>query len=138
LASGEDIWLVELLQYQTYRGLIDGYPTHGLNKALIAQAISTAKSKQFGSKAPHLFSPVETTADVPDEPFCDEDWLRAKLPSITCIASFKSFTVQDPDETHSFAVVIWFQDEFALPIDPTILDVLRRLDWKSIAVDASD
>jgi hypothetical protein len=138
LASGTEIRLVQLHQYRTYIGLIEGRPTHGLNQDLVARAMKTAQSMLYAEGTPHLIAPLETSILAPSEVQLDDEWQPAKLPDITCIGEFKSFVTQDPEEAYSFAVIVWFQDEFALPIDPMTLNEIRRLKWRSVAIDATD
>jgi hypothetical protein len=55
---------------------------------------------------------------------------------VTCIASFNAaLPVRDPDKHLSALTVVWYQNEFALPIEQTVLEQLRLLDWDSFAVD---
>jgi len=141
LDSGTEITLVTLLQYRTYGGLLEGLPTHGVNRDLIAGAMSIARSSYFRFKNPHLIPPIETPINVPKEKWIldDEDWRPAKLPAIVCVGKFKSYQpVRDPNESYSIAVIVWFQAEFAMPIDPAVLDQIRGLNWKTVAIDATD
>jgi hypothetical protein len=39
-----------------------------------------------------------------------------------------------PDEIWSALTVIWFQDEFAFPIDPLVLIEIASIDWDAHAV----
>ena len=39
---------------------------------------------------------------------------------------------------YSMLVVGWFQDAFALPVDPSSLKRMRALDWATLARDFSD
>jgi hypothetical protein len=44
-------------------------------------------------------------------------------------------TVRNHDRDLSVLVVVWFQDEYAMPILAPALDELRSLDWDSLALD---
>jgi len=58
------------------------------------------------------------------------------LPSTTCIALFNSTALSRRDsEPYSSMVVVWFQNEFALPIEDEVLGLIRRIDWESQAAD---
>jgi hypothetical protein len=45
------------------------------------------------------------------------------------------FTVRDPSKHFSVLTVVWFQDEFALPIQEPSFTKLLDLDWESLALD---
>ncbi len=42
---------------------------------------------------------------------------------------------RDPLQDYSVLTVIWFQDDFAFPIDPQVLEQIRALDWEQLAQD---
>jgi len=53
---------------------------------------------------------------------------------VTCIGSFKSFgKLRDPQMDMSVLTVVWYQDEFALPILEPALRQILALDWDSKA-----
>jgi hypothetical protein len=59
----------------------------------------------------------------------------ASLPTVTCIARFLSDRLRrQPDEIWSALTVIWFQDDFAFPIDPLVLIEIASIDWDAHAV----
>jgi hypothetical protein len=35
----------------------------------------------------------------------------------------------------SSLVIIWFQNDFALPIDPAVVEQIKAIDWDSAAYD---
>ena len=59
----------------------------------------------------------------------------AALPSITCIAGFMSDVLPyDAESIASVLRVIWFQGDFAFPIDPYVLSQLAVVEWEKHAV----
>jgi hypothetical protein len=42
---------------------------------------------------------------------------------------------RDKSKDISVLVVVWFQDEYALPIREPALSLIRDLDWESLAAD---
>lgn len=59
------------------------------------------------------------------------DWIPEWLPMITCIAAFTS---DQGIESHrgtldSALTVIWFQDEYALPISDLVLEQIKSINW---------
>jgi len=60
----------------------------------------------------------------------------AALPHVACIARFQSYQpARDTTKDFSVLSVIWFQADFAFPIDAAMLDALSRLDWEAHAHD---
>ena len=58
------------------------------------------------------------------------------LPMVQCIGSFKDMAkARDQGKDMSVLVVVWFQNEYALPIREPTLSQLLALDWESLATD---
>ncbi len=58
----------------------------------------------------------------------------AKLPSIARVGDFYSAPIaHDPESDGSCLTIVWFQESFALPIDPEVLTASQRLDWDRLA-----
>jgi hypothetical protein len=58
------------------------------------------------------------------------------LPEVRCIGVFESsVTTRNPQMHLSVLPVVWFQDEFALPIREPALGQIREMDWESLAAD---
>lgn len=58
------------------------------------------------------------------------------LPEVTCVGVLRcSFPARDPDKDGSMLTVVWFQDEYALPIDESVLSQLQTIDWEEVATD---
>jgi len=73
--------------------------------------------------------PLEPPASVPRQ------GTAAALPSITCIARFMSDVLpNDHENIASVLCVIWFQGDFAFPVDPLVLMELASMDWDAHAV----
>ncbi len=135
LLSGREIRLMELQQSWTYEGLLEGLPTDRMNKRHLDGLLSERRGKPYPQGPVHLIvpteRPIEYSADRP-YPF----GTPAELPHVTCIGRFESRAVAREESCYySGLVVIWFQDEFAYPIDPGVMEKLRALDWERLAVD---
>lgn len=130
LDSGIEIILCEFEQSLTYEGLIEGLPTQEMNTKHIRNVI---KWHSTSSQNPHLIEPVESIIDIGERyPF----GTPAKIPRVTCVARFQSrYTKQEPILYRSTAKVIWFQEEFALPIEKAVLVQIRSIDWAVISTD---
>jgi hypothetical protein len=131
LLTGRTIRLVGLDQHWTYGGLLAGHPSREMNRHIMRQLVA-GHTRPAGCGVPVLLEPLETP--VEKVPF-DPDWsTAADLPAITCIARFMSdVRPDDADSIASTLCVIWFQDEFAFPVDPHIRVEFAALDWESRA-----
>lgn len=139
LRSGRTITLETLHQETTYAGLLVGTPSRESNDWAIENALRAAQERCAGGAKPHLIPPPRR--DCLREPG-DMRELRSPrhvpewLPMVRCIASFKDVdTVRDHDKDLSVLTVVWYQDEFALPILEPALSQLRALSWEALAVD---
>jgi hypothetical protein len=134
LKSGRTIRLMMLHQSLTYAGLMLGYPHRQGNETIIAAALQEAPriAGQWGQ--PYLIPPVETPGDTPPERL--RVGPHVNIPDVICTARFESFPpAHDPHADYSVLLVVWFQGEFALPIDKPILDALGDIDWNTLATD---
>lgn len=121
LGSGHQVRVVRLDQRPIYAGVLEGAPNSPINRGMIEEAV-----RGYASMAPmakcHLLEPVE-------RPYPD----RAKivlLPPIVCGALLerRGSTFEGwPCWEHS--IVVWFQDEYAMPIASKILSAIQSLDW---------
>jgi hypothetical protein len=111
--------LLELEQHSTYRGLLDGGPTHRLNEQLLQDVIS------FPGRIPtHLVRPTERPVEQRHpSPF---DPLMF-LPRRQCTGLF--------DAGGRWLTIVWFQETWAPPIDSIVLEELQSLDFLAVAFD---
>ncbi|WP_287600691.1 hypothetical protein [Thiothrix sp.] len=147
------IRLSDLIQYYTYGGLIMGSATEKDNNEQIEQSCEYAK-KKLNTESVYLIEPVRTWTTreffgniaLVEDPYqrameCRSDkplkWRNStleRLPLITCCATFLSAPVVDEREMDiSQLSVVWFQDQFAMPIDADIIKHLQGLDWEAVA-----
>jgi len=58
------------------------------------------------------------------------------IPFVCCIGCFASVKpAHDSRKDRSALTVVWYQDNFAMPIDPAIQNELRSLNWNEHATD---
>jgi hypothetical protein len=58
------------------------------------------------------------------------------LPMVTCIGVLRDTApARDPSKDGSMLTVVWFQDEYALPIDESVLEQLQSIDRERLAAD---
>lgn len=134
LHTGRFLYLRELRQWELYEGLLEGVPTSEMNRRRLERIAAEYRGKAYGSD-PLLIQPSENLFEWSrDEPY--PFGKPATLPEIVCVARFDSLEpARDPDKELSGLGVIWFQNEFAFPIDPVVLDRLMAIDWERYAVD---
>lgn len=124
--SGRTLRLHVLDQHAIYSGLLEGIPTDRLNERIVNYAIEQAREKW--KLEPYLIEPVATPIKISRPyPFGEP----MKLPRICCKAFFSS---SGDDPVHSFDLpIIWFQEDFAFPIEPDIEEMITQLDWREHA-----
>jgi hypothetical protein len=134
LPSGRRLQLQELRQYWTYEGLLEGLPTTEQNETRLERLVSDPRN-WFYPGGPYLIRPAEEPLEYRGErpyPF----GTPSALPAVTCIGRFTSLDpARDQARDYSGLVIIWFQREFALPIDAAVVDQIRSLDWERHAAD---
>ena len=146
LVDDRRITLVSLQQSLTYRGLLAGIPFREDNQHFVGKFMDRAQKQCLAGAAPCLIPPVAKPVPLPPAAPADPraEALAAQwqarhyetLPEVGCIGSFDSGELKRPgSEPYSSLVVVWFQDRFALPIDPLVLAQIERLDWESLATD---
>jgi uncharacterized protein (TIGR02996 family) len=132
LHGGRRIRLRALRQFGAYEGLLEGLPTRRLNQDIIDHILGEERGRQ-GAGEPYLIRPAETPIEYHrDRPYPFGE--PAAMPGIVCVGRFDSSPVEAHADFSELAV-IWFQDEFAFPIDPRVMAQLRAIDWDGHAVD---
>jgi len=143
LNSGRVVQLEELNQRFTYEGLQGGVPTSKMNQEIIERALNRAVSP-FLKEGPLLIQPVEVAIEASDLELESPKWKwkredsgePARIPDILCEGRFESSSpVHDTSQDGSSLVIVWFQNAFALPIDPEIVEQIKAIDWESAAHD---
>jgi hypothetical protein len=134
LRSGRELALSGLAQELTYEGLLEGVPTTKINRLHVDNLVEKHRARSWNG-AVHLVTPVETPLPAGG---LQSMGSPAVLPRVTCIGRFRSGPIAESPGCYSELTIIWFQSEFALPIEATVLDAITRLDWNATAVDFSD
>jgi len=130
LASGRKIGLLAIDQYYTYEGLLLGVPTLEMNQDTMDRLVARyANPADYG--VPLLLEPEQQLLDLPGRRHVLGT--PATLPSVTCIARFNSDGQQGTDDHWSVLRVIWYQGDFAFPIDDRALQQIAEIDWETHA-----
>ena len=130
IASGRKIRLLALNQYYTYEGLLLGVPTWEINQDMMDHLVARyVHPAEYG--VPLLLEPEQQPLDVPEHRHVDGT--SATLPSVTCIGRFNSDGQLGTDDIWSVLRVIWYQEDFAFPIDDRALRQIAEIDWETHA-----
>ena len=138
LDCGFGISLHELKQKLVYEGLLEGLPTRERNQGYVRRTIQTVR-QESGHVPVTLLDPVaKPIVTKHPYPFGEPE----SVPGVLCVGRFRSnqcTAASDyPDEEYSELVVIWFQDEFGLPISVDVQEQLQRMDWDTLAGNFAD
>lgn len=124
-----------LYQVGTYDGLLEGVPTEKMNRRILAGVIERAK-QLFHVQEVYLIEAKQTPIDI-GRPL----WFGSKpaaLPKMLCIAELWH---HEPAKSRvmdfSSLSVVWFQQDFALPIDTQVLEQFKTLAWDELAGDGT-
>ena len=137
LKSERIISLEEIYQDLTYSSLLEGIPTRRLNKDIIKQTYKSVNDKIYSSAPIHIIKPTEEPLDLPEDRLDyykskGEDWEPLSMPKISCMANFISEAITE-NYMFSNLTIVWFQENWALPIEKTVLNKIIALDWNKYA-----
>jgi hypothetical protein len=123
------VTITRLYQWKTYGGLIEGMPVERINNQILNYALQ--KAGEMDKQIPvHLIEPILTP--IPYEgrsPFGDP----VAMPSTICIAVLKCYQSIPKLGDYSELTVVWLQEEYAFPIEESILNKLKALSWTQLA-----
>lgn len=124
LASGGTIQMHSLRQWLVYSGILEGLPTREMNNRMIDALRRKARDRT--GHEPFLIDPTQESIEYDGKyPFGEP----ALLPPVGCEADF----VQSGGGYEMRLTVIWFQHDYAFPLDPEVERALVGLDWKRLA-----
>lgn len=143
LRSQRSINLDALYQEQTYSGFIEGFPNNAINNKIIEHQVNMAQKFDGPESKLHFIVPErrqkpptlsETNVNIFSSVTAIE-W----LPMVACVAIFHSWPiVHDSHHNQSRLTLVWFQNEFGPPIEASIMEQIKSLDWDSLALDVSN
>jgi hypothetical protein len=118
-ADGIKPRILSLEQHSTYRGLLDGGPTHELNEQIL-EGVSRSMDRIPTHLVRPAERPLEPARHSPRGPI-------VVLPERQCTGLF--------DAGGHWLTIVWFQYAWAPPIDPMVLEELGQLDFLANAFD---
>lgn len=130
LATGRSVRLQSLRQWSTYAGQLEGAPTRERNEQMVQRVL---QQESRPGEPGTLIQPIERAIELKNYPF----GTPAALPSVTCVGRLHSFQpARDLALDCSDLVVVWFQDSYAFPIEPSVRARINALDWVNLAYDS--
>ena len=138
LHSGRKISLEENYQNLTYLGLLEGLPNQQMNDNIIKELSRTAKEKLWGDTNPFIIQPISSTIKLSEE---RKNYFQTKgpsfvpttLPKITCMCHFSSGPITD-NYMFSSLTIAWFQNDWMMPIEESILNQIKAMNWDKYAI----
>ncbi|MEI6300395.1 MAG: hypothetical protein WCR74_03050 [Betaproteobacteria bacterium] len=131
--SGRIASLGELVQFRAYAGLLAGLPDSRINQRQIDDLINEGRRIHLDGCEPVLIHPRIKTIEHTNS---GQSAQELRLPDICCAARFESGALlRANSEPYSSLVVVWFQDEFAMPIPTEIEHQISQIDWERDAAD---
>ena len=133
LNCGVTVSLDSIVQWRTYAGLIAGVPDQAMNERRISDAKKTAAEKLSMDCFIHLIIP-EITMNLRSSSHGPAGKYPV-LPLITCAAVLYSEPLDKSDAFGSALKIVWFQDAWALPVQPAVFQQICALPWSELAQD---
>jgi hypothetical protein len=123
--------IVQLHQYESYINVGVGYANARTNSYLLRDAIECGK-KICGINEIYVIHPGE---DIVNPKVGSNHPPYVELPSITCIAELRcDTTIRNQTGIYTLGVC-WFQDEYAFPIDESILEKFKEIPFSTLCVE---
>ena len=128
-----EVTITKLIQYRTYDGLLEGLPTVEMNNRHLAVTKEDAK-KFCRQEEIHLIEPVQMPVPYDEGRLGKYPFGKpASLPRMTCIAKIRHFlTFRDKTKDYSSLGIVWFQEDYAFPIDKEVLKKIQEIPFKKI------
>jgi hypothetical protein len=131
LAGGRRIQMLALDQWWSGEGLRIGFPLGEVDQRTWEWLLATYAG-QDGGNVPLVLKPVAEAVEQPERRSSGRR--SVARPAATCAARFWSEKLAGDDQgIASLLRVIWFQDDFAFPIDRAVVAELEALDWEANA-----
>lgn len=131
LHSGRTVELEAIRQWRP-AGPLEGVPTYEMNEESVQDVVKIYGTGQSTFLVPPKQTPLRRSRlTPPNRP------AQMILPAIAVAAEFESNApvgnVNVSGWDKSRLSVIWYQDSWALPIDPDVIEHILGVDWDSLA-----
>lgn len=120
--------LASIHQKITYNGLLEGYPCEKVNNMILHNTKIKARNL-FSLDEIYIIQPIIKAVEEQHGSLVK----IMELPLVTCIATLMCRKVfRDQDKHFSALTVIWFQDQYAFPIQEDIIKEIITVPFKEI------
>lgn len=137
LRSSREAIVDTMHQWRTYRNSLGTcLPGAQTNDWIVEGCL--AEAKKLSGLVPIMIEPYRRDYELKPGDRVGETSLGGRpaewLPSVCCLIVLSSRAIGDIFGQSRLAV-LWYQDQFAMPIAPEALAWIETLDWESLAVD---
>lgn len=129
IENNKEVTIKSIKQWHTYGGLLEGIPTDKMNTQIIER--TKIEAKEFSRMEEiYLIEPKQEPIDYDGNyPFGNP----AALPGVTCVAElWHNDVFRDTDKMFSSLCIIWFQEDYAFPIDEEIVKDIKEIPFSKI------
>ncbi len=134
IEGDKEVSIEFLNQRLTYGGLLEGLPTTKSNMRKI-ESLKIEGRGYSGDGAVYVIEPLQTPIPYEGEyPFGDP----ASLPEVVCIAELRyNGASRNKNKDFSTLTLIWFQNDYAFPIDNEIIEKIKLVPFSKISDEFS-
>lgn len=113
----------KISQWATYGSQMEGAPGKEMNEVEIEGAYQKARQ----------YCGIDEVYLVQADP---QTIIEVALPSITCVALLRIHSAfRNPDKDYSLLGLIWFQNDFAFPINKEVLDLIKEVPFRKLCLE---
>lgn len=124
IEGNKEAYIERIMQWPTYAGLLEGLPTIETNQWHMESAVAEAKKICYQDEI-YLIEPEQTLIPY-DRKY--PPGTPASIPGITCIAKIEyDSSFRDENMDYSSLGIVWFQSDYAFPIDENILQKIKEI-----------
>jgi hypothetical protein len=106
---------------------LEGIPTTKMNSRILAEVMDEAR-KFCGFNEVHLIEPMQRPIEyIGEYPFGKP----SALPAVICIVELRHL-YPCRDKKKDFSCIIWFQQDYAFPIDTEILQKIKNIPFSKL------
>jgi hypothetical protein len=132
-----ELSILRFCQFDTYDGLLIGIPHETINKNIINWTIENAK-KISELKEVYLIEPIQISIQNKGNLGLQNKIEYKELPYVTCIMKVTSTNIRNCDGDSAFMCIVWFQNDFAFPIDSEIQKQIEAIPFKEHCIYQCD
>jgi len=103
-----------------------------MNERYIKRAMELALEK-MNAEATYLVPPPLIEVEI-NERLKNHYKDAIRIPYITCYGQFESSIIKGDDANDaSWLTIVWYQDDFVMSIDESVLEHIKTIDWDNVA-----